>query len=200
MPAIAGINAIARDVHGDVFVKLPGRSSFAPLKGVASLPIGATVDARKGSVALISAANARRASDRRRRTAQARLAAGIFRIRQARARRASGRSILTDFQLLSGANAEQACARSIRAHPLKRIVRTVSVSGIGLFRTTGGAGIATARNATWITTDRCDGTLIDVRRGKVTVRPLHHKRSIAVRAGHRYLVRRPLFVPLKGRH
>ena len=49
VPAVAGSNVIAKDVRGEVFVKLPRARSarglladpgFVPLKGVASLPVG----------------------------------------------------------------------------------------------------------------------------------------------------------------
>ena len=54
----AGASAIVRDVRGTVFVKLPARGAkqaaeFVPLKGVASLPMGTTVDARKGSLTMV---------------------------------------------------------------------------------------------------------------------------------------------------
>ena len=97
---------------------------FQPLKGVASLPVGAVVDARRGSLAIQSAANGRRAGDPRRKLQQARLAAGIFRIRQARARLKLSRRIPTTMQLVSGAGAERhararragtRCARSCAA-------------------------------------------------------------------------------------
>ena len=57
VPPVAGVNMILRLVSGDVVVKLPSRSSFVPLKGVASLPVGTSIDARKGVVAIQAAAN-----------------------------------------------------------------------------------------------------------------------------------------------
>ena len=207
VPPRAGASAVASDVRGEVFVKLPARAAratrqaadFVPLKGVASLPMGTTVDARKGSLSLVAAANSRPAADRRHRTQQARLAAGIFRIRQARARRASSRRLPADIALTSAPGAERACAGSTRARPLKRTVRAVSVTSKGFFRAVGGASVGTSQNGTWITTDRCDGTLTEVGRGRVTVRDPRRKRTYKVRAGRGLLVKRPLFVPLKGR-
>ncbi len=170
-----------------------------PLKGVASLPVGSVVDARKGSLALQSAANSRPAADRRRRTQQARLAAGIFRIRQQRLKRRLSREIPTDLQLVSGATAERACANSTRRRPRKSIVRSLTLSGRGFYRALGGASIGTSQNGTWITTDRCDGTLTEVGRGKVRVRDPRRKKTTTVRAGRGFLVKKPLFLPLKGR-
>ena len=72
VPPVAGVNTIVRQVSGEVFVKLPAgnsrlgfrgmvaafqESGFVSLKGVASVPIGSTVDTRKGEIAMESAAN-----------------------------------------------------------------------------------------------------------------------------------------------
>ena len=56
-----------------------------------------------------------------------------------------------------------------------------------------------SQNGTWITTDRCDGTLTEVGRGKVRVRDPRRKKTTTVRAGRGFLVKKPLFLPLKGR-
>ena len=69
----------------------------------------------------------------------------------------------------------------------------------GFFRAVGGASVGTSRNGTWITTDRCDGTLTEVGRGTVTVRDPRRHRTYKVRAGRGLLIKRALFVPLKGR-
>ncbi len=82
---VAGQRVAASIVAGSVLVRLaPGRESV-PLAGVASLPVGAIVDARKGRLDL------RAAGRRRARIQSARIAAGIFQIRQARARRGADR-------------------------------------------------------------------------------------------------------------
>jgi hypothetical protein len=204
---VAGANVVATDVRGDVFVKLPparaGRSllqdsGFVPLKGVAGLPVGSVVDARNGSLAIRAAANSRRATDPRLKAHQARLAAGVFRIRQARNRRRPGRKIPTDFVLASGERAERVCVGGTRKRPRKRVVRRLTVTGKGVFRTVGGASVAVGRGATWITTDRCDGTLTEVGRGKVRVRDHRRKRTVLVRAGRGFFVKHALFLPLKG--
>ena len=48
---------------------------------------------------------------------------------------------------------------------------------------------ATVRGTTWLTEDRCDGTLIVVKRGVVTVLDKVRHKTITVTAGHTYLVR-----------
>ena len=78
-------------------------------------------------------------------------------------------------------------------------MRSLTVSGNGFYRAIGGASIGTSLNGTWITTDRCDGTLTEVGRGKVQVRDPRRNRTVTVRAGRGFLVKRPLFQSLKGR-
>ena len=52
-------------------------------------------------------------------------------------------------------------------------------------------GVVTGRDAAWTTVDRCDGTLTTVQRGRVSIK--HGRRTVSVRAGHRYLIRARLF-------
>jgi hypothetical protein len=165
---------------GELLVKLPDASRFVALAGAASLPVGTVVDARKGSLRLTAAANARG------RRATARLRAGIFAIRQARAR--GGATVSTDLVLVTPPGQSRACARR---PPPKGHVRQLSVSAKGLFGTVAGAGVIKGANAAWTVSDRCDGTLTKVRTGRVTVRAA--RRTLTVRAGQRYLLKARLF-------
>ncbi len=45
------------------------------------------------------------------------------------------------------------------------------------------------RGTKWTTTDRCDGTLTTVTRGKVAVRDFRRKKTIIVKAGKSYLAK-----------
>jgi hypothetical protein len=45
------------------------------------------------------------------------------------------------------------------------------------------------RGTVWRTTDRCDGTLVTVSSGQVSVRDSVRKRTVTVRKGHSYLAR-----------
>ena len=78
-------------------------------------------------------------------------------------------------------------------------MRSLTVSGKGFYRALGGASVGPSQNGTWITTDRCDGTLTEVGRGKVRVRDPRRHRTVTVRAGRGFLVKKPLVLPLKGR-
>ena len=68
-------------------------------------------------------------------------------------------------------------------------MRSVWGSGHGRFRTRGRFAAATVRGTIWLTEDRCDRTLVRVRRGVVSVRDRVRGRSVTVRAGKRYLAR-----------
>jgi hypothetical protein len=61
----------------------------------------------------------------------------------------------------------------------------------GKFRTKGRYASATIRGTKWLTDDRCDGTLVRVVKGAVTVRDFVRRKSLVVRARHKYLARAP---------
>ena len=93
----------------------------------------------------------------------------MFAIRQKRAKKGVAkrdRRSRPTSALLTPPGSEAACARR---GPAKGIVRSLSMVAKGLYRTIGGASTATARDATFVTTDRCDGTLTEVGKGRVKV-------------------------------
>jgi hypothetical protein len=199
-------------LSGDVFVKLPTKTTlgfdgmrapfqdtgFVPLKGVASVPVGSTVDARKGELQVQSAANGYDAKSRKARKTEARIKAGMFAIKQARLKRRAKKSaaISTDIGLVTPAGAATACAASKSS---KGVVRSLSVVAKGVLRTLAGAANATAKSATFIATDRCDGSLTQVGKGKVSVAIKGKKKPVTVRAGQAYFVKARLFEAKKGR-
>jgi hypothetical protein len=202
VPPVAGVTTIVRQLSGEVFVKLPARvpfqaGGFIPLKGVAAVPVGSTVDTRKGEIEMQSAANGYAADDRRAKQQSARIRAGMFVIKQKRAQKgvAKKTAIATDVGLLSPPGAEAACVKG----PPKGIVRTMSMVVKGLYRAVGGATTATARSATFVTTDRCDGTVTEVGRGRVTLAVKGSKKPVIVRAGGAYLAKAKLFRARKGK-
>jgi hypothetical protein len=212
IPPVAGVNAVVKLLSGDVFVKLPAHSplgfrgmrapfqdtGFVPLKGVASVPVGSTVDARKGELSMQSAANGYAPASRGARRTDVRIRAGIFAIKQARrkAHAKKSASISTDVGLITPTGAAAACAASSSA---KGVVRSLSVVAKGVFRTLGGAATATARSATFVTTDRCDGTLTQVGKGNVSLAVKGRTKPVTVRGGSAYFVKARLFAAKKGR-
>lgn len=72
-----------------------------------------------------------------------------------------------------------------------RVIRQLWGVAKGQFRTKGRYASATVRGTKWLTADRCDGTLIRVAAGAVSVRDFVKHRSRTLRAGRHYLARAP---------
>ena len=232
---IAGVRSTVRLVAGEVLVKLPTRtvvgaarsaqlrpgfvpikglppggrpaSRFVPLEGVASLPIGSTIDARKGQVSMTSAATFRRPRGSRDVVTQSgRFSAAIFTIKQRRRARSAPRGrATTDLVLRTPAGAARACAAGAPPPP-KGIVRSLSgtvTSGSGpakgVFRSVGAASVATVKRGIWITQDRCNGTLTEVGTGRATVYDRARDRTVTVGPGRGYLARARLFAAKRRR-
>jgi len=68
-------------------------------------------------------------------------------------------------------------------------VRALWGDGKGSFRTRGRFAAATIRGTRWLTADRCDGTLVRVVKGSVTVRDLLKRKSLVVKRAKRYVAR-----------
>jgi hypothetical protein len=197
LPVVAGTRERVQLLSGQVFVKLPGSAladgappEFVPLKGSATIPVGSVVDARAGSLSLTTAAAYRGTA-----TQSVRLSAAMFALRQKGAKRGPHKGIprgrpFADLVMQTPAGAASACTGGAR----KGIVRTLSGSGAGFFRTIGAASTAiVAGNATWSVEDRCDGTLTSVGSGRVRVLDRHTHRTRTVRAGQALLVRARMF-------
>ena len=177
-----GEKVVAGTESGTVGVKSPGSTGFATLAGNAPVPVGSIVDARRGTVRLVTALPGGA-------TQTGTFRGAVFQVRQAHS--AHG---MTDIALRGGNFA--ACGSSAQhagaAHAAgrSRVVRRLwGNDHHGRFRTRGSNSIATVRGTSWVTTDRCDGTLTSVSKGSVSVRDLRAKRTVLVRAGQSYLAR-----------
>ena len=190
-PPARGKSANAVPVKGEVFVKLAGGGAaaaqakgggFIPLSQARQIPMGSLLDTRKGVVRLTTARAKAGA------TQAGTFQNGLFQILQSRRKRAKG---LTELRLKGSGfagcrarNGVRGRRRRVQAHgpPLRSNAR-------GRFRTRGRHSAATVRGTIWITADRCDGTLTQVKRGSVTVRDFRRTRNVRVRAGKSYLAR-----------
>jgi hypothetical protein len=216
VPVVAGTTARVEQISGEVFVKLPPGTpvsarmrhlaqaspgapipGFIPLKGVASVPVGSEVDARKGQLRLTTSADFTRAGAPGRREQSGSFSAAIFAIKQARTRRAAKASRpTTDLVLQTPPGAGRACAAGsppTGLSPIKGVVRLLTGNAKGRFRTVGGASSTTVTDGIWITQDRCNGTVTEVGRGRASVFDRGRKRTITVRAGQAYLAKARLF-------
>ena len=71
----------------------------------------------------------------------------------------------------------------------KKTVRRLFTNGKGRFRTRGRYSAAAVRGTNWLTADRCDGTLTQVKQGKVAVNDLVKHKTVLVPAGKSYLAK-----------
>jgi CSLREA domain-containing protein len=171
----------ATPVSGTVRVKLAGQSSFIPLSEAKQIPVGTIVDTRKGRVRITVAGKTPGTFY------SAEFYGGVFQVTQLS-------SSLTVLKLVGGSfsGCTRAAARSAKKKPgSSKEVRKLWSEGSGPFRTVGRYASASLRGTTWLTSDRCDGTLIRVTAGRVVVRDLVKKRNITLKKGQRYLARGP---------
>ena len=90
---------------------------------------------------------------------------------------------------LSGGNFGT-CGKAKRAVSAAKstVIRKLWGAGKGKFRTKGKYASASIRGTTWLTTDRCDGTLVRVTQGKILVKALKGKRSKVIGKGQTFFV------------
>jgi len=186
-PPETGETANAAPVRGTVRVRVPGSNRFEDFDAAAQIPIGSLVDVRRGEIALRTTSGSTG-------TQTANFFDGIFRLTQAKVANPT-----TELRL-EGSNFRRACRRFRVQAPPKRValparkpVRRLWGKGAGRFRTRGRYSAASVRGTTWMTEDHCDGTLVRVTEGSVTVRDFVKRRNVVVRAGRSYFARaRPL--------
>jgi hypothetical protein len=163
---------------GVVLYKEPGARKFKKLSKVGLVKSGTVIDARRGTVSItsVTATGALQSAD---------FYTGIFKAIQ----KVQGKG-LTDAQLVGG-NFKRCPAGLRAAKKNPQTVRQLWGSGAGQFRTKGRFAAASIRGTTWLTDDRCDGTLIRVTAGAVSVRDLVTKKTVVVKSGQRYFARAP---------
>jgi hypothetical protein len=160
---------------GTVAVKQAGTNEYATLVGGATVPVGSLVDARNGTVRLVTEAGAA--------TQEALVRDGKFQVRQS-----SHGSGTTDLVLRGGDFSSCRRARSAGGSDRRRPRRSLwAHDRRGRFRTRGLNSVATVRGTTWRTTDTCRGTTTSVLTGSVVVRERRSGRTAIVRKGQRYL-------------
>jgi hypothetical protein len=184
-PPVIGKTMVVAPVAGVVKVQAPGGSGFTALTAGSSVPVGAVVDTRAGTVQLTSAVSGGKTQD------------GTFRGALFQVRQSAKGTGMTDLVLRGGnfsvcprasrARGRAAAVQRRRKPPVRRLWG--SDKG-GRFRTHGRNSVATVRGTRWVTTDTCAGTRTTVTEGAVSVRDLNRRKTVLVRAGKSYLARR----------
>jgi hypothetical protein len=179
IPPAVGQSIVVRPVSGTVLGHPPDDPRFRRIIGAANLVAGWTFDVTKGRVALTTAADSHGDTQ----TAQA--YEGFFTALQ------PGGAV-TDLKLRSG-NFDAVCGSGgvdvARASANTKSVRHLWAKGAGKFRTVGRFAAASIRGTEWETDDRCDGTLITVKTGAVSVFDATAQKTVVVTAGHSHLAR-----------
>ena len=193
-----GKTVTASVVKGEVLIQLPAGSArasqkgadFVPLTDDRTIPVRSILDTTRGTVALESA------RDKAGKTQSGQFAEGVFQVLQSRKKSAKG---LTELRLKGSASEFKRCdgggrraqaaagLATARASLTRRQIRRLRARARGRYRTGGRYSAATVRGTVWTTTDRCDGTLTTVKRGKVAVRDFRLQKTIVLTAGKQYL-------------
>jgi DNA-binding beta-propeller fold protein YncE len=170
-----GETLVAEPVSGTVRVRVAGTRRFVPLQSLRELPLGSTLDTRRGRVEV--------STERRRRGRFQRgvFYGGLFKVRQRRATR-----FVTDL-ILTGALSSCPPGSASAARGSRKLWGSTN----GRFRSRGRHSSGAVRGTRWLTLDRCDGTLTVVREGTVAVRDFTLDRTVLVDEGERYLAQAP---------
>jgi CSLREA domain-containing protein len=180
-----GREFVAQVVRGTVKIASRLRGPYIPLGEATEIPVGSFFDTRHGTVHLTAAVNAAG------KTQSGNFSRGLFQAVQSRKRSAKG---LTELRLKGGSfgrcgKSRRAAGDTAGAALSRRTIRRLRSSARGRFRTSGRNRSATVRGTIWEMSDRCDGTLTKVTRGKVAVRDFRRKKTVLVRAGKSYLAK-----------
>ena len=182
-------------VTGKPFVRLPAGKGFVPLTGAIQLPVGSQIDARKGTIQLVTA------TGRAGMTQTGKFGGGLFALAQSRNARLKGLTTLSLLEGVRGAPSYASCkarraddrprSGAVASRVSNRVLQLLHSSVSGHFRTRGRYAAATVRGTVWDMIDRCDGTVTRVHRGTVIVNDLARHKNVTVRAGHSYLAKAP---------
>lgn len=175
---VLGTSVVAGRVSGTIRVKTR-RGKFRRLGANESIPLGSTVDATKGKVRITSAASPSGA------TQSALFFQGAFVITQTGGSKPVTQLALAGTLRCAGKGNKPRASQSAK----KKKVRRLWGDGKGRFRTKGKHGAATVRGTKWLTEDRCDSTLVRVKRGTVTVKDFAKKKTVVVKKGKTYIAR-----------
>lgn len=161
-------------------MKPPAAAAFRLGTQDRNIPAGSAIDTRHGEVDLRAALP----------NQPSKVQDGQFRKGSFTVFQRPGQHGLTELDLSTATNRARVCgagnapaSTSTGARVLALLSSTVS----GHFQTRGRYSAATVRGTVWDTIERCDGTLIRVIRGVVTVRDFRLHKTVTLKAGQHYL-------------
>lgn len=178
---------------GSVCAYLPRSKKCTPIVSLTNVPVGTVIDARHGVVELTVADGAGG-------TQTGDFTGSLFRFDQVREKVRVGRKkhkrvrrlLSTHLTMRGGGNPRKLCpkgsdGRRKGSAAKRRYARYLKAQAHGRFRVIGRRSSGVERGTAWKTTDSCSGTLTEVTDGVVLVTDFAKRRTVVVRAGHRYL-------------
>jgi Ca2+-binding RTX toxin-like protein len=175
-----GVAFLLRPLRGSNGFGPPGMRRTVPLQDRLRVPMASQVDARKGSVGLAFAGKGRARPG-------GVFSGGLFQVRQGRSRGSITELRLRGIDLrLCRSGGVRGARHGAAPASLRSRLRS---RARGPFRARTRHSAGTARGTTFVTEERCDGTLTRVLKGVVRVRDFGRRRTITVRAGKSYLAR-----------
>ena len=193
-PALDSTAGLA-PVSGRITVKVPGTHRFRTLAAGATLPLGTVVNARHG-VVLIVGASASSSGE----VASGQFSSGVFEVTQHPPSTSIVLVLVSSYAtcpapvhgvLARAASNKKKQKKKKKKHYSAKVLNQVFGKAHGQFKTRGHYATAADEGTGWRTSDRCDGTLIAVTAGKVTLTDFVHHRTVLLTAGHHYLAQRP---------
>jgi CSLREA domain-containing protein len=160
---------------GVVLIKLPGTDEFVPLQEGEQVPLGTIFNVKNGRVTLVALPDGKATAD---------FYGGIFKLGQTKGKKPITQLTLVEKLSCKGAGKTASAARK------KKRRRRLWGDGKGRFRTKGSFSSATVRGTKWLVQDTCTTTTTRVARGKVAVRDFVKKKTVLVKAGHKYVARK----------
>jgi Ca2+-binding RTX toxin-like protein len=170
-------SALVRASGRRVLLSLRGPSAFVAVPGPVEVPLGTTLDARRRAVQVTTA---QRPGGR---VQRATLRGGRFSVLQRQGRR------VTELRLVGGDLATCRAHGANRRQVRRRLRARIDERSPGGFEVQGQHSDGSAGGTTWVTEDRCDGTLTRVIDGTVRVRDRRRGRTIVLHVGEHYLAR-----------
>ena len=178
LPApVAGKTVNVRPVSGTVKIKRRGSKHFVKLTAAAHIPVGSSIDTRKGRIAITAAQGKGKSST-------ANFYDGLFKLTQTKGSKPVATLTLTEKLTGCRANGKATIAKKKKVKK-----RRLWGDGKGRFTTKGKHSAATVVGTKWLVEDRCTSTLTRVARGKVKVRDFVNHKTVTVKAGKSYTAR-----------
>jgi hypothetical protein len=171
-PVLAQTGQVAA-VSGTVLIEAPGQKGFTPLSSSTTIPVGSTIDATNGTVA-VTVAKPRGG------TQGGDFYDGEFTLTQAHSGGTTERLAGSSFAVCTGSGATGASGTTRLAGVAsasskgKTVVRKLWGNAHGKFTTSGRAGAATVLGTIWLTEDRCDGTFFKAAKDSIAVVDFAH--------------------------